>query len=607
LYSQFLSLLLQERPQLLFAEVSCLIQILNAGDFTRDTCALALALSLFEASGWDECLFRFAFIKYLNGAHVRDTFADARNPNPGLLAFFREWSDHGSRLLYELVLNFLDRTESHMDFRGDPRHHWHCRKMWQLALLGADGERLEIYVRETAAQMAVRNFLFAHFRVALADVHIDAEAPNRIRFRVACQPSGHLFMALSGTLDPQHFYDRLASSGLAPVCYQVLKRLPPVVFGALPLDLSDYQLLHILQIAFFDAIADPAAVLRCAPLRRRPLAIGARFLQCCFDFLLEHPEWAAAHSDVLYRTLQDKHSEPPAARLSLALYGVLPVRDDQPFLLRVFDNLTIDANPTFQLILRGRGFSAEFVAAVLHNAGCCNTAAQFCERVFSTSVANHAAFSALCVRKLSVWPADSAVACEALAFAARAAVDAAPDMVSRAILSNSHGFRRAVFRLLFVPVNTRAVDAPLLALLTDHPPGLPAPREFASAMGLVNPECLCYMNSVLLQLSANAAIYAEFLDQMDLPPDFVAFRQLFAQLRECVSTAMRPSGFWKAYAWTHSDFVANCQDDAVEFFGGLIDRALPRIAGLFKGRQECVFEVLVGEWLNSLEKRFMSL
>jgi hypothetical protein len=43
-----LSLLLQEGPRLLLADVSCLIEILSAGNFTHDACALAL--SLFEAS-----------------------------------------------------------------------------------------------------------------------------------------------------------------------------------------------------------------------------------------------------------------------------------------------------------------------------------------------------------------------------------------------------------------------------------------------------------------------------------------------------------------------------------------------------------------------------
>jgi hypothetical protein len=181
---QFLSLLLQERPRLLLAEISCLIEILSAGNFTRDVCALALALSLFEANGWDERLFRFALIKCFNGAHVRDMFADARKPNPGLLAFFLDWLDCGSRFLYEFVLNFLDRTESCMDFRAGPRHYRHCRKTRQVALLGADGEWLEVYVRETAATTAVRNFLFAHFHVALTDVHVDVEALDCIRIHI---------------------------------------------------------------------------------------------------------------------------------------------------------------------------------------------------------------------------------------------------------------------------------------------------------------------------------------------------------------------------------------------------------------------------------------
>jgi hypothetical protein len=87
---QFLSLLLQEHPRLLLAEISYLIEILSTGNFTRDACVLVLALSIFEANGWDERLFRFTLIKCLNGAYVRDMFADARKPNPGLLVFFRE-------------------------------------------------------------------------------------------------------------------------------------------------------------------------------------------------------------------------------------------------------------------------------------------------------------------------------------------------------------------------------------------------------------------------------------------------------------------------------------------------------------------------------------
>jgi hypothetical protein len=125
--------------------------------------------------------------------------------------------DRGSRFLYELVLNFLDRTESRMDFRGGPRHSRHCRKTRKVTLLGMDKEWLEVYVRETTAPTVIRSFLFAYFRIALADVHIDVEAPDRIPWKsgLCCWLAGWLLFddAQVSQIDPATLYEHSTSGG----------------------------------------------------------------------------------------------------------------------------------------------------------------------------------------------------------------------------------------------------------------------------------------------------------------------------------------------------------------------------------------------------------
>jgi hypothetical protein len=156
-------------------------------------------------------------------------------------------------------------------------------------------------------------------------------------------------------------------------------------------------------------------------------------------------------------------------------------------------------------------------------------------------------------------------------------------------------FQDPAFRVLLVLSQQKVIKHPLIEYFCAQPFPLLFRGKVEKFSGLIDPGCLCYMNSVLQQLCGNHDFFSRLVhtNPADLRADLQVLRSLFAHMRLDPSARVPTTDYIEQYSRFHREFHPTQQEDAIEYFQSVLDTAPPHLAGLAKGSNSTFIKHLV--------------
>lgn len=518
-----------------------------------------------------------------------------------VLDFFRENYETDANV-FALVLKFLDFTEGRIDLSEFSlvRHHNTCSKMRNVTVVFGQ-ERRNLRVHTSCTPFAMKNIICAIYN--LDREQIDVFPGNNNQFMVHEKGEQKVRMngerLLSMRLDPDVFYRNLSNPTAGKTCRQILKRIKTKNFREVP-DMDENQLLYFSEFLqkhrqFIDGERVRQIILQ---YKTAP----AKQLRKYFQLLADIDRTGRLGNQALNEVIVDKILDAPQYVEPLTAYAKYG-KADLDLLVVVFQNITDKTFPVFLRIIRENRLQDRISSCVVMNSADFLRAAQFCYDVFS--IVNDKRDFAKTVRELRQPPNPIIVVARCVA-GLDVTGDELRNLMRNALESDDPGTRKTALSLA-VHAQKGIFDDIFLELITQQDSIVRHENKIARFCGLVNPGCLCYMNSILQQLSSNSAFVNALFSGRQLRSDIEALRNLFVQMNFGVQGVVSPEIYWTEYAKYNADFATYQQEDAIEYFQFLLESAPPACKQLFEGALENVFESLDGRVVSSAVEPFTSI
>ena len=583
---------------------------------------ISLACKLMSYSSMDEeCVF-WVLKKYIAcGLELKsffrsslvDFFICVSSYHLVLRFFMKLW--RSDKNVFSFLLEFLDFTEGRIDLApfGFTRHHMNCTKMRDVTvILGSRREVLRIY--ESPRKYALKNMACCLLGVGYQDFEMSLEDNEEVHLKQIGElgMSNSLIkstslLSMSGQLDPKLFYDMLPDPEVGKTCYQILKRLKSLDFQK-PQEPKAEQLLYFSE------------VLQCHPellsygqvvalIRKYHAKVGTKDLRNLFGFLVNFHQDDLANQRDLLPVVIEKIQDNPKYPEMLRAYDVMCPTVDIDFLLFVFEHINRHSFPVFLEVVQHRNLQDRISIGVVENSARYCKSAAFCFRLFAT-VKNRAEFKQRTLR--SSRQRKNAVIYEAMsAVGITVGNTELGDIFLAALVSGDDDMRRVALRMaqpaspVISTIIMDMIEQQNFSLI--HGTRLPEARY----CGLVNPGCLCYMNAILQQLSANSLFVNELLnsarEKTALRSDIAALQNLFVDMNFGNQSCISAEEYWAEHAKYNPDFSQYSQEDAIEFFDLLLANMPAPCRSLFEGSLESVFESSNGRKLCTQHELFTSI
>ena len=527
--------------------------------------------------------------------------------------------------VFSFLLEFLDFTEGRIDLAPFhvTRHHVNCTKMRDVTvILGSRREVLRIH--ESTGKFALKNIACCFLGIGYQDFEMSLEGDEEVHLRQTGELGASksvikstYLLSMSNQLDPKLFYNMLPDREVGKTCYQILKRLKSIDFQG-PQEPRAEQLLYFSE------------VLQCHPellsygqvvalIRKYHDKVGAKELRNLFGFLANfHQDDLSSQHDLLPVVIEKIRDNPKYPEM-LRAYDVMCRNVDISLLLFVFEHINRHSFPVFLDVIQQRNLQDRISIDVVENSARYSNSAAFCFRLFETvkdrarfkqTVLKHAAVSNSDAQRSKSSSRDSQKVIYVAMSVVGVAVETTElgDIFRTALVSGDEDMRRAVLRMaeplspVISTIITDVMEQQSFGLV--HRTRSPNARH----CGLVNPGCLCYMNAILQQLSANSLFVNEMLrNQTTLRSDIEALQNLFVEMNFGNESCISAEEYWAEHAKYNPDFNQYSQEDAIEFFDLLLANMPAPCRSLFEGSLESVFESSNGRRLCTQHELFTSI